>query len=754
MSGRMGERRMLRNRFRFGKSVTTGWVLSYAVTLLIPLIVSAIIFTQTTQIVKYEIERASSAMLKQVKYIVDSELGQTEKLGTQIAIHSGVLQYLELDGETEAAHTYDIYRTGQELAKYKSANDFIRDIYIYSPRLDKVLTSSTHADSRLFYAMKHRSETYGFDQWYADLKGVQTTAYQWMPMASDALSRKTVVYVQPLGGTTSGEPSGKLIMPLNGAQIEQLLDNVDWVNRGSVYIVDAESRVLFQNDGSAEGAYDELLTSGSHIVNTVASDTAEWRYVSVFPSDVFWERAREIRTMNLIGLLACCLIGVAAVTYFTRRNYTPVKELVSLLPGDSTADAQVEDEYAYIRQSVQAAIRERDDMSNNQLRQLRVLQSFYLAKLLKGQPEQAMSVREAADLHRMDWPSEQFAVVLFHVYPSEEKALPLALCQFIVSNIVKDLADRHHNIVFTDADGLLAAIINIHPGRQETWKEDLEADITEAQDFIRARYGLTFAAAGSDRNDSLEGIHQAFLQALEAQEYRLMMDEPFVWYGDIKLDETDYFFSLNEELMLHNMIKSGEFDKASEMVDRMIGHSFTRQASLEMVRCFMIDLASTMMKMVPPEARTSALWEERRPVKRLLACTTRDEFRRELTAILTFVCERVGEKLSLASTSRIGERTAEFVLEHYADPNLSVSLIGSHFGITPQYVSRLFKEHAGEGLHEFISQTRVRAAKRLLDEGATIDETAARTGFSSSSAFIRVFKKYEGITPGKYKAIQ
>lgn len=55
---------MLRNRFYFSRSITYKWMISYAVILLIPLIVSAILYLQTTQIIEYEILHASGAMLK------------------------------------------------------------------------------------------------------------------------------------------------------------------------------------------------------------------------------------------------------------------------------------------------------------------------------------------------------------------------------------------------------------------------------------------------------------------------------------------------------------------------------------------------------------------------------------------------------------------------------------------------------------------------------------------------------------------
>ncbi|MBB3112849.1 AraC-like DNA-binding protein [Paenibacillus phyllosphaerae] len=746
---------MLRNRFTFTRSITHKWMISYAVILLIPLIVSAIVYLQTTQIVQYEIKRASSAMLQQVKYIVDSELGLTEKMGAQLTIQTDVRNYLELDKQSENAHAFDIYKTEQELGKYKSTNDFISGIYIYSTQLDKVLSNETYADSRLFYAMNHQSDTYTYSEWLSDMRSQSLRTYLWLPMRSSEPSGMNVAFIKPLLKKAGGLPYGTLVMPLNSSKIQHLLENVDWVNKGKVYIVDEQNQVLFQN-GSAEASvtYADLIADTNNMVTTIESDNTNWRYVSVFPSSVFWERASQLRTMNVIGLLVCFLIGGGVMTYFARRNYVPIKQLLSILPNFKPERKAEMDEYAFIRQSVMTAIRERDDMSSHQLKQLRVLQSYYLGKLLKGQTEQAMSVREAASIHRMDWLSEDFAVLLFYLDPGHEKGLPLNLSQFIVSNIVKDLVDRRHNVLFTDVDGMLAAIVNIHPERNGSWKEEIEGAISEAHEFIEQRYALTFSVSGSEANPSLEGIHQAFLQALEAQEYRMMQEEKFVWYGDIKLEEADYYYSMNEELQLHNLIKSGNFEKAAELVDGMIGSIFQQQASIEMVKCFLIDLASTMIKMVPQEARRTSFWEEQRPVKRLLACTTRAEFRQELMEILAIVCELVNEKLALASNTRIGEQVAAYVAEHYADVNLSVSMIGAHFGITPQYVSKVFKEHNGEGLHEYISQTRIRQAKQLLGGGAQIDETALAVGFASSSAFIRVFKKYEGITPGKYKTIQ
>ncbi|WP_426452595.1 AraC family transcriptional regulator [Paenibacillus sp. S-38] len=750
---------MVRNWKQWSRSVAFKWIVSYAVIMIIPVLISAVVYMQTREIVEYEIRRASNAMLNQVKYVIDNELKQTEKLAAQLSIDPEIKRFLELGSDTESAHSFQVYQTGQELSKYKALNDFIQGIYIYSNPLNKVLSSETYADAAMFYEVTHRTPPFTYEMWLNAVRDPGRKLYRQMPVMDAGRMGETVVFQQSLTNKGVGRPAGTLMMPINRNKIQHMLENVDWVNQGRIVIMDEHDQVLFQNrqEETVPAAY--LAASNEapeSIISSLDSDTARWRYVSVFPADIFWEKARQIRNLNLLGLLLCCLIGAGGISYFARKNYGPVRELVHVFSRfKKDREGSPTDEYTFIRENVLAALQEREEMNIRQDQQLRVLQGYYLSRLLKGQAEESMSMDEAARIYRMNWKSDQYAVLLFHMEPGQDSGIALDLVQFIVSNIVTDLIGQRHGIHFTDLDGMLGALINIHPEHAFSWKDDVEEALSEALEFIGRRYRLAFAAAGSGLQAGLKGIHQGFLQALEAQEFSLLLEESgFIWYEEIKPEETDYYVSMNDEMILINLIKSGELDKATGMIDGLMAHIFGQHASIDMIRCAMIDLASTMMKSIPPEVRRSPVWEERRPVKRLLACSTRADFRQELMEIVTLVCGSVNERLSLASNQGIGSQVEEYVKAHYADDNLSVSQIGAHFGITPQYVSKLFKEHAGQGLHDFISQYRIGRAKAHLDQGTSIDETAVKAGFSSSSAFIRVFKKYEGITPGKYKSIQ
>jgi len=85
------------------------------------------------------------------------------------------------------------------------------------------------------------------------------------------------------------------------------------------------------------------------------------------------------------------------------------------------------------------------------------------------------------------------------------------------------------------------------------------------------------------------------------------------------------------------------------------------------------------------------------------------------------------------------------------DKRLSLNEVASVFGFSPNYLSQLFAQWGESGFVEFVTATRVNAAKDLM---ATTDlkvyEISERVGFENQFYFSKVFKKVEGITPRAY----
>lgn len=73
--------------------------------------------------------------------------------------------------------------------------------------------------------------------------------------------------------------------------------------------------------------------------------------------------------------------------------------------------------------------------------------------------------------------------------------------------------------------------------------------------------------------------------------------------------------------------------------------------------------------------------------------------------------------------------------------------------VSPGYFSKLFFRETGEKFSVFMLQRKINCALRLLDHtDKSIFEIAMSAGFSDAAHFIRTFKRFEGITPARYRA--
>jgi len=101
------------------------------------------------------------------------------------------------------------------------------------------------------------------------------------------------------------------------------------------------------------------------------------------------------------------------------------------------------------------------------------------------------------------------------------------------------------------------------------------------------------------------------------------------------------------------------------------------------------------------------------------------------------------------------ERAQAFIREHLRDPELSIDQISAALGCTKRYLHMLFSDR-GMTVSDYIWQARLQNCRQELEAqgGKTITDVAFSWGFSSSSHFSRVFRKYFGIAPSSIHKAQ
>lgn len=102
------------------------------------------------------------------------------------------------------------------------------------------------------------------------------------------------------------------------------------------------------------------------------------------------------------------------------------------------------------------------------------------------------------------------------------------------------------------------------------------------------------------------------------------------------------------------------------------------------------------------------------------------------------------------SEHNIIDRIVRYLDEH-PEEDISHDAIAAKYRLHPGYLSRLFKQEMGETLSEYFLRIKIeRAAQLLKEDQYKIGQIAKMVGYSTSSYFSVMFKKYTGCTPREY----
>ena len=96
------------------------------------------------------------------------------------------------------------------------------------------------------------------------------------------------------------------------------------------------------------------------------------------------------------------------------------------------------------------------------------------------------------------------------------------------------------------------------------------------------------------------------------------------------------------------------------------------------------------------------------------------------------------------------KRSVDFINDQLSDKLLLEDIAKAAY-VSPFHFLRIFKKFTGITLHQYILSLRIERAKVLLRQKNTIGKTLSRTGFLDQAHFTKVFKKIAGLTPKQFK---
>ena len=271
--------------------------------------------------------------------------------------------------------------------------------------------------------------------------------------------------------------------------------------------------------------------------------------------------------------------------------------------------------------------------------------------------------------------------------------------------------------------------------------------------FLLTSFQIQLQAGISDINNK-ESISNAYLQADTALEYQRLFEAKKIYnYQCIPKDQIIGSVPLNTSEYLKTLVISCDAHKIKDyfhtlnekLANNPLSHTDAKS-------CFYFFYQVTAQLQLYYQTHYAFEIES-------LNFISESFFEQSLPKALSQTCEAYLKacdefisKSANSSNTYWARNICRFIENNYFDTNLNLNSIANHFQISPAYLSKKFKEQYQQSVIDYLYEVRITTAvSLLLETNLKISDIATMSGFVDSNAFIRIFKKIKGTTPGKYK---
>ncbi len=312
-------------------------------------------------------------------------------------------------------------------------------------------------------------------------------------------------------------------------------------------------------------------------------------------------------------------------------------------------------------------------------------------------------------------------------------------CPCLVSPLISD-----HVVIFVSIDE------DFDPYNIRVWSINLARIIREQ---VKKMADTRIFVGIGQPYCSIERLHDSYHEALVAATTP-SVSQKVNHYGDINPHDygvTNY--PLNQEKLLCEKICYGDlescvriFDDIFDKIVEISGDSIHKMQSrlLELL----VVISRTAYECGVEEDLVNAIFLNH--VHEFLAIKNPQKLYSWYMKNLKLIWEKValnrGQKIS-----NIVARATAYIQENYAN-DLTLEEVAKTIGISPYYLSKVFKEQRRENFIDYLTQVRLTVSKKLLaGTGLNMKEICYQVGYNDPNYFSRVFKKEVGITPSDYR---
>ena len=513
------------------RSIVTGWLCSYVIILMIPVVAIFINYAWSIRIIRNEIFQANHLVLDNLGDEIDRYLNREVSLYSYL-MQEKVFVNVISSRKKDAQFYYDVAALSATIRKYDQEMSFT----IYLRELDYVIGNAGANESVYYYnGMKLPfSDVALYEEWMEALSGEYMDDFFLGRYFHHRTDKTCLVYGNSVNRYAQYE-AFNLFLGIPVSALEELTRSL---SDGSVLLVgiNGETALALSNQGISNvpdgqepvWGVSSLTETREYMELRKGSFRSDVEYCLMIPKDEFWRELKQARNVLFLSVAVTLLVGIFCVSFILDRNFKPVGLLIRKLAGDTDpgkglfgmwrgkgkSGKRKVNEYKFIEDAYFRLMGEKNTMYRYIVTQEERMQGSYLLAMMKGRAINTMENR--IQLQN----GQKMALAGFKVPLMDEKQfLQDEVMLFAVDNIFSELMEGH--TFYRIDDGQYLFYLFFAEEEKKAWKGQLMKAAEYLCSFIKERLGISVCGAVSsmiDEPGQLRFIYQDVMEGLRSVE--------------------------------------------------------------------------------------------------------------------------------------------------------------------------------------------------------------------------------------------
>lgn len=390
---------------------------------------------------------------------------------------------------------------------------------------------------------------------------------------------------------------------------------------------------------------------------------------------------------------------------------------------------------------------------------LPALRQQYLTEMVLFRDHRHLRLQDKWDFAEIPVKASHIGLLVFSIDRfaeiSQQPVQEVELTRFIAENIIQDcVASWDNGVAFFSEWGRLTLLVNYDPGERE---KEVKLKLLYFADYCRTSIEqnskMTVTVGQSSLCPDLTALPDAYQQACEAIEHMSFFGmNQVVHYEDLsrfRLQRGGYPLQAEHELM--SLVRRGQTELVPQAVTDFFERLLNNESSPQETRLSCVQLAAVLYRqLLDMDIQAGSSEGFSRTWLESFEDTSLTELRIRVLELCKAAAQQVKERIQVG-TKNITKQAKQYVEEHLLEA-ITLSAVADHIGISPNYLSSLFKKETGSTFVEFITDRKLAQAKQwLADPHIPIYEVSERLGYHDRRYFREIFKKKTGMTPSGYR---